>query len=509
MGGRLFLGNQMISPIIIQGEESPYTNLEDGVLTKKFGDASGISFPNIVEVGPAALAYGYENYQLQYGEGDTFLLNGVVSFPDLVKIGQKGLLGCFEFQFLITGCEFPKLEEIGLRGMESAFSENGGSLDDGKYVFPKLKKIGSSGLEQCFGYIRNSVFIFHSLGTDVSQVASNCFSDMLYSGRNNFVYFPSSTEQTIGSWSDVINGFSGRDTTVIFWIPTEITINIAQESAILETTDKIYNGVVLATGSTFHYVVYDSTLNKAFLGTEIDCIEDGEPRTVNVDLSTGEYNKITIKVQAPLSDITCTWNNFNVPLTEESENVYTVYVNSSVGEVLNVDVAQTVEHPAASAQITTNGEDIEEMIVLPELPDFIQPILTSNGTIGGDSFAVTGFGSSDQSVYKAFDGNYSTYWESTTNLEFYNPDPIRISEIVINSADSSHAVSGVTIMFAGNGGQLTSVINVTTSVSGNVCTVTPNTVGGFYDTYAVVLEGTTPRYITEITISGKVMTNAG
>lgn len=55
--------------------------------------------------------------------------------------------------------------------------------------------------------------------------------------------------------------------------------------------------------------------------------------------------------------------------------------------------------------------------------DWIQPVLTANGTMGGDNFAVT--------TYQAWDGNASTFAQFFTNGEnetfFYNPRPLKIS----------------------------------------------------------------------------------
>ena len=67
--------------------------------------------------------------------------------------------------------------------------------------------------------------------------------------------------------------------------------------------------------------------------------------------------------------------------------------------------------------------------------DFAQPILTSNGTLGGDSFAVYAYDLVDGAAYRAFDGIVQTNQSSccTTNgkgyIEFYNPTPIKLVSI--------------------------------------------------------------------------------
>ena len=72
-----------------------------------------------------------------------------------------------------------------------------------------------------------------------------------------------------------------------------------------------------------------------------------------------------------------------------------------------------------------------------EYRDFVQPILTANGTLGGKSFAVAVDSRyDDYSAYKALDGNTSTSWQSNgttsagTYFKMYNPNPLNITKIV-------------------------------------------------------------------------------
>ena len=69
--------------------------------------------------------------------------------------------------------------------------------------------------------------------------------------------------------------------------------------------------------------------------------------------------------------------------------------------------------------------------------DFVQPILTANGTMGGDKFAVAVDSRyDDYSAYKALDGDTSTSWQSNgttaagTYFKMYNPNPLNITKIV-------------------------------------------------------------------------------
>ncbi len=64
-----------------------------------------------------------------------------------------------------------------------------------------------------------------------------------------------------------------------------------------------------------------------------------------------------------------------------------------------------------------------------------QPVLNSNGTLGGSSFAVYASGLSEGAAYRAFDGTVQTnqsYCCTTSGkgyIEFYNPTPIKLVSI--------------------------------------------------------------------------------
>lgn len=83
------------------------------------------------------------------------------------------------------------------------------------------------------------------------------------------------------------------------------------------------------------------------------------------------------------------------------------------------------------------------------LKHWAQPILDSNGTLGGESFAVYSDHeeNSESAIYKAFDGNESTVWKSGSsstpvNIIFYNPTPINVSNIHIKFINGEVYSSG-------------------------------------------------------------------
>lgn len=77
-----------------------------------------------------------------------------------------------------------------------------------------------------------------------------------------------------------------------------------------------------------------------------------------------------------------------------------------------------------------------------------QPILSANGTMGGNSFAVEASTTeSGHPAYYAFDGSDSTRWGATSSsvpqwLTFYNPEKLKVTNIAIKNR--SDIVAGIT-----------------------------------------------------------------
>lgn len=74
--------------------------------------------------------------------------------------------------------------------------------------------------------------------------------------------------------------------------------------------------------------------------------------------------------------------------------------------------------------------------------EFVQPVLTSNGTLGGDSFAVAG----NTDTYNAFDGATSgAYASRATNdtVIVYSPNPLCLTNVHLNAYSYLHCVYGL------------------------------------------------------------------
>lgn len=80
-------------------------------------------------------------------------------------------------------------------------------------------------------------------------------------------------------------------------------------------------------------------------------------------------------------------------------------------------------------KITAGGVVIWKKAEENQWVAFVQPVLSANGTIGGDSFAV---GASVNEAYKAFDNSASSYCNRLNAdqwLEWYNPQPLCIGQV--------------------------------------------------------------------------------
>lgn len=89
-----------------------------------------------------------------------------------------------------------------------------------------------------------------------------------------------------------------------------------------------------------------------------------------------------------------------------------------------------------------------------------QPVLSANGTMGGDSFAVSATSSySTRQPYMAFDGNRATKWgidnsSATESLIFYNPVPLKVKKITQTiSSDYPSEDYGIYSLYGSYSGQ--------------------------------------------------------
>jgi hypothetical protein len=87
---------------------------------------------------------------------------------------------------------------------------------------PSLKYVnGATFMSYCFkNCIALQTLYFYALTPSSFGGYTNQFTNMLQGVTGCTVHFPSNIQSTIGSWSDVTNGFGGTNTTVLFDLPS-------------------------------------------------------------------------------------------------------------------------------------------------------------------------------------------------------------------------------------------------------------------------------------------------
>lgn len=147
-----------------------------------------------------------------------------VVLPELKTIsGRNGFSGFLSNCSNLVSVSIPKLETIsGSSGLSSLFYYSNGLTT---FYFESLKNITASyALQQEFEKhtTLQSVWFYaltpSSFGSQTTQ-----FNNMLKQTSGVTVHFPMAIQSTIGSWSDVTNGFGGTNTTVLFDIVTSLT----------------------------------------------------------------------------------------------------------------------------------------------------------------------------------------------------------------------------------------------------------------------------------------------
>lgn len=150
-------------------------------------------------------------------------ISGILDLSLLVTVDRYGLYGCFgknNGTGAITGINVSSLTTLGVGAMTGCFS--GQSSLTGNIYFTSLTNLSSFALNQCFsGSSIQGLILYFPAITSNSFVDNNtnCFNMMLRYATNCTVHFPSNLQSVIGSWSDVTNGFSGTNTTVLFDLP--------------------------------------------------------------------------------------------------------------------------------------------------------------------------------------------------------------------------------------------------------------------------------------------------
>lgn len=193
MAGRMYLGNQMVTPVIVQGGGqpsvfSPYI-MENGVLSR-ITSFQGNEFDGIEEMATfqdpnddTLGAFAFAFY--------LWTISGNLVFKDLIEVPQAGFYNSFVMTNIQTA-SFPKVESINENSFWSAF-------------------------EMCENL---TDIYFNSLKT-TSFKSTNAFRNMLPDCYDVTIHFPSNLENAVSQLRGYPD-FGGDDTILAFDLePTE------------------------------------------------------------------------------------------------------------------------------------------------------------------------------------------------------------------------------------------------------------------------------------------------
>lgn len=149
---------------------------------------------------------------------------------------------------------------------------------------------------------------------------------------------------------------------------------------------------------------------------------------------------------------------------------------------------------------------------------FTQPIISTNGVVGGDSFAISTTATVDGSHYfwLAFDGNNSTYFRTKDGRNkdyiFYHPNGLKISSINFLMVQGSNEYFTAYNLYASDDNSTYTLLKSASGVSGTNQTIEVNATN-FYKYYKFVptslYSSTYPNFsIDTITITATYISTA-
>lgn len=130
---------------------------------------------------------------------------------------------------------------------------------------------------------------------------------------------------------------------------------------------------------------------------------------------------------------------------------------------------------------------------------FIQPILSANGTLGGDSFAVACSSNfSGRDAYKSFDGNSASKWglgnTSSGWLTFYNPKALKVKYITYTPSTDYPGEDGGNLTIYGSNDNSTWTSLWTGTYTANTQSTFNVNSQAFYKYYKIEITNPTSNY---------------
>ena len=140
-----------------------------------------------------------------------------------------------------------------------------------------------------------------------------------------------------------------------------------------------------------------------------------------------------------------------------------------------------------------------------------QPTLSSNGTLGSSTFAVSAQHKTSTSydAWHAFDNNTNTYWctnsYASSTFTFFSTTALKVTKIVAKCSGTSYLIGSCTVQGSSNNSSWTTITNsISTSSATQTITLT-NT--SFYKYYRLTLTANPYLAITQFNITAKYQTS--
>lgn len=150
-----------------------------------------------------------------FGCSDMFFSSSITSIDlsSLTSVGQYGCDNMCQYCASLTSANLQSLSSVGQGALSSMFAGTGLT----SMTFSSLSVVGSTALSWCFWNTRSLTSLsFPALTSNSFGNYTNCFYSMLSGVTGCTVHFPSNLQSVIGNWEDVLDGFGGTNTTVLF-----------------------------------------------------------------------------------------------------------------------------------------------------------------------------------------------------------------------------------------------------------------------------------------------------
>lgn len=400
-----------------------------------------IIFPDLTYVGNGAMGYFY-TYSTDLE---------TISFPELVEIGQCGMQNAFQWNYALKSASFPKLRI--LSGMYYSLSNAFNYCQNLEYVnLNSLEQMTSQALSSAFSSCRKlQELSFPSLNKNSFGNYTDQFNRMLSGVSECTVHFPIRIKKTIENWSDVISGFGGTNTVILFDLSAS-TVNFTSNSDnynLYIDKDLIEESTILLPAEDAEYLAHDNSANKVLVQTLTNLVEN-ETKNEFID-----FNQNSRKIKIITNHGTNVYFDIlgvQICAVEESNGNFAInYIGN------NIDISYFIDggdnYTDATGTISVQNNNVSQNITLSNatISNFSRPNLSANGTMGGNSFAVSCDSSvSGYSAYYAVDGNTDYLWmvnntNSICKYTFYNPIPLKVSQIVNYYTSTTYSASNFTV----------------------------------------------------------------